>query len=46
MFPPLGPIIDPVFGEWTKKFNLRTVAIVNSDDFYPKVLGDILARQD
>ncbi len=43
VFPPLGPIFDPVFDEWAKKFNLKTVAIVNSDDFYPKVLGDILA---
>ena len=45
MFPPLGPVFDPIFNQWAKKFGLKTVAVINSDDFYPKVLGDILAAK-
>ena len=45
MFPPLGPVFDPIFDEWAKKFGLKTVAVINSDDFYPKVLAGILAAK-
>ena len=45
MFPPLGPVFDPIFDQWAEQFDLKSVAVINSDDFYPKVLGDILAAK-
>ncbi len=44
LFPPLGSIFEPVLGEWGTQYGLQKVAIVHSQDLYPKsVAGAIQA---